>query len=283
MDAATNPPVSAAESSLETVLARMRRAFAIAAEPSFAALLAERRHLDDRPAPAALRALLVGLAPFRMGLQMAFSLEAGKPTLVWWMSEVGVDGRPEQAGEKAESLLTTAGLVASPPEAGPRGRQLRRFQKRVDGMLLEVEIEGFQRFVGGNKPACGAAVMARAVAGQQVDIPTLAQVLASLPELQDHRVPRTLLAPFAIQPVSGLALGGTWRRYYDLDITFAPGSPEAASALRGRLERHLGSEGFARQDEDRGVVTYQKSGSFAFLSVEGDKRDQVRHRIQPES
>lgn len=109
----------------------------------------------------------------------------------------------------------------------------------------------------------------------------LATLLATFPLLRDKRVEDVVFGDIGEISVDLLAIGGTWTRYDDWEVSLIPPDPVH---LYSHLEQLLRQRGYTIGTISDDLATWErlKSGSFTYLKCP-DKDGKINFRIQPES
>ncbi len=251
----------------------------VGTDSSFKDFLSTHSHRDDLIAPVTLRKILTKFPVVRVEFGLAYAVEDDFPVVTNWMGELGVRGRVEVVQETLNNAMRDLGFKAGKPD--PNAGDTLIFVRTQKGVTEETRFRGPHRWTGAKEASCGFQVYWKAQSRTKTVIPTLNTILETLPMLRDVRVDELVYTDLGDASVQALAVGGTWTKYYDWDITLAP---KNASDMYQHLDQLLKDLGYAPGNVTGDLTMWerQKPISFAFLT-RPDKKGLVHFRIQPES
>ena len=257
---------------------KLIRAADVGSDKTLERFLADQNHRAKLPAPAKLRELLSSLKIVRTDLGLGYNHEKGRASIYWWINELGTKGDADAVAPVFADFFQTAGFSAKEDEE--RGTKKTTHSLAKNGVAHEVILWGPVNWVGGRETACGTRVLWRISDESESPRPTLGKLLERFDHLRDARLEEEHDREGCAFEVESLAVGGTWTKYYDWDVTFFGAGREG----RSKLEKLLVKLGYERTDKDKEFDGYhrKKSGSYAWL-YPCDKEGRVRLRFQPES
>jgi len=251
----------------------------IGTDSAFKDFLSANSHQYDFIAPATLRKVLTQFKVVRIEFGLVYAVEGEFPTLRYWMGELGVRGRVEFVQESLNKVMREMGFKVGKKD--PKANDTTIFSRAQKNLEEAVNFRGPHRWTGAREPSCGFQVFWKVQTRIKIEMPTLDALLAVLPILRDVRVDPRVYADLGLSTVQSLAVGGTWTRYYDWDVTLAPGHP---GEMYNRLEQLLTDIKYVPAQVSGDIATWsrQTTGSFAYLS-RPDAAGLLNFRIQPES
>jgi|GEM_PF-4730648 hypothetical protein len=282
------PPSEASEpGSLETFV----QAADLGSDDAFRQVLADEKQVMAHLGPADLRAALTARNILRMSIGQGFHHSEGRHQLVWWFSEIGLEGSERDVDDHLQSFFRDRGFRSSEPNGQWTSRYLSGDGDPASAasghLLTEVLIEGPRRWRGGRQRAAGISLAWTVTAGSTSVPPRLAQVVEALPMLKDPRIDASVYEALAGKPVIDLMFSGTWTRYYSTSITFLPDVSGEDTALTKEVTQVLGDAGFQLKEEngDKASFERQRDGDHAHaqLSIAKGTAGGVHLHIQPQS
>jgi len=251
-------------------------------DPAYDALLAERKHLTTLSAPPAFRALLVDLSPFRFDLVRGIDLRHGSLVYYWFCGEFGADGTPEEVRTRITASLARSGFTESSRTTADNGLPEIVLRNEKAAFVLEVTLNGPERFTGTRTPRSGGSLLFHAA--WQTEAPRLSweELTAAFPVFNAEAIPEKLRALFPGQTLVLADFGGTWKDHYDWMYVFRFTDAREADAFLLRCTDTAADLGFTKESEHRGIDTYMKTGaSGPVLYLGKDGENDVSFRIQP--
>jgi hypothetical protein len=251
----------------------------VSSDDSFKDMLEEGKHEPKVQAPAAFRAMMRALNPFRFGLSWGYLHRGGKVGAFWFLNDFGARGTPDVVSERITNALGGEGLskVANPGNEGVKVEMA----SNAGSLRQSCKIQRVVKFTGTRDPRAGGYLTYEIELQEENPPLTVQQSIAAWPILECPDLPlpfKEYLFPLVASEVSQ---GGTWTQYYDWTATCVPGARSAALELRDMkmlVEKH----GWVFDRDDRGTLTYfqgKNSPPVVYLSIEADNG--VQFRIQP--
>lgn len=260
-------------------LARLLQLSIAASDEQFKALMVERQHSPAVVAPAAFRAMLLKISPFRFGLSWGYNRRDGKTGAFWFLSEFGALGTPDAVTRRITGAL--AAEAFSTVKSTGSGEYLVDMTRHEGALRQSCKIERIDKFTGTRDARSGGHVIYEAELQETSQLLTVQQVIDAWPALACDDLPEPFKAFLYPLVASEVSQGGTWTRYYDWTATIEATqkrSTEIFDDMKQLVQRH----GWVLDRDDRGTFTYfleKTKAPVIFLSTE--QGDGVQFRIQP--
>jgi hypothetical protein len=252
---------------------------AVSSDDAFKEMLEEGKHEPTAQAPAAFRAMMRALMPFRFGLSWGYIHRGGKTGALWFLNDFGARGTPDAVIERIIGAFEGEGLskVATEGNGGVRVEMA----SHAGSLRQSCKIQRVSKFTGTRDSRAGGYLTYEIELQEENPPLTVQQAIAAWPLLECLDLPlpfKEYLFPLVSSEVSQ---GGTWTQYYDWSATIVSGVRDAALELRD-MKLLVEENGWVLDRDDRGTLTYFKgknSPPVVYLSVEAGEG--VQFRVQP--
>lgn len=261
-------------------LALFHASLDLEAPSGYSEILASSKQDPDRPAPPALRSLIMGLEPPRFEMTTVVEDREGWITYVWFMPSFTLRGSPEDALQKLRKVLAAHAFEAEDPVQNRHGETEHHFRKTAKGISHHLWLTGPFPHQGGTEERCSGTLLYEIASPTKLPSPTVQRMLEVYPRMDCTEVPDEIMQLAAPLHFTRMSCGGTWKDHYNFSVTVPPdddGNSREQVFLDAAAD--LGFTSFKDEPGNKILEHDEKTSAFVYITTDEDRH--VTVRVQP--